>query len=414
MVAAVAAALLAVAPAVASAVQRVSVGAGGVQSNGSSILPQLAGHGAVAYLSTATNLVPGDATGEDWSVFAWRHGRTRLAGSNIGVPAGEGRDDALGDISNDGRYVVFDSWVALVPTDTNGQPDVYLRDLVTGGLRRISVSSAGVGADGWSFQGTFSGDGRWVAFASAATNLHPSDDGQGSFDIYLHDLRRRTTARVAATAWDPALDRHARTVAFVRLGGTDPIGVVDLRTGVSEIVSVDTAGRPGDRASYGPVLSADGRFVAFTTDSTLHPGDVVRPPPGPPSGGGGWLNVYLRDRAARTTEQVDVSSAGAHGNATGSQPSISDNGRWVAFTSYASNLVPGDTNHVADAFARDRRRHTTERVSVTATGAQADLETYHVGLDRTARRVAFASVATNLVPGDTNLATDIFVRRLGR
>ena len=395
------------------AVERVSVGPAGAESNGASIFPRVARDGTVAYLSTATNLVAGDTTGADYSVFAARRGRTQLAGSPIGVPPDQGFD-AVGDLSADGRYVVFDSRVALVPGDTNGEPDVYLRDLKTGALRRVSVSSAGVGANAWSFNGAFSGNGRFVAFASTATNLHPSDEGQGTFDIYLHDLRTSTTTRVAEQAWEPALDRDADTVAFVRLGGTDPIVVLDRDSGVSEIASVDGQGRPGDRASYEPVLSGDGRLVAFTTDSTLHPGDALQPPPGPPSGGGGSLNVYLRDLAARTTEQVDVSSAGAAGDQTGSAPAISANGRWVAFTSRARNLVGGDTNEASDAFVRDRRRSTTERVTVTHSGIQADGDTYQVDLDDGSRHVAFSSFASNLVPGDTNLAPDVFLVRLRR
>jgi Tol biopolymer transport system component len=337
--------------------ERVSVGPAGEQANGFSILPKISDDGTVAWQSTASNLVGGDLNGSRASLFARVDGITRIVGSNLADPTLA--DDELGGISDSGRYVVFTSWAGLIAGDTNALPDVYLRDLRTGSLRWISQPTSGGSGDNWSIQGSISGDGRWVAFASAATNLVPGGSGSGTFDIFLRDLRSGALRRVASSAWTPDLDRRGGTVAFVHLGGANLVYVLDLATGVSQVASVDNAGQPGETGGFDPALDANGDTVAFSTEDTLDPGDTVRP--GPFGGGGSATNVYVRDLRAGTTEQVDLSSTGEHANGVGNAQGISANGRWVAFVSAASNLVPGDANSSTDVFVRDRRRGSTER-----------------------------------------------------
>ena len=122
--------------------------------------------------------------------------------------------------------------------------------------------------------------------------------------------------------------------------------------------------------------------------------------------------MYLRDLRAGKTQQVDVSTAGAHADEISGGPSISDNGRRVAFVSLAHNLVPGDSNEAWDVFVRDLRRGTTERASVAANGEEADLQSLSSWLSPSGRLVAFSSQATNLLPADTNTTEDVFVRHL--
>lgn len=146
-------------------------------------------------------------------------------------------------------------------------------------------------------------------------------------------------------------------------------------------------------------ISDDGRFVAFTSQVNLVPGVIGKQP-----------DVFVRDRVTRTIEKISVSSTGAHGTGRSLSPSISANGRYVAFTSQASNLVVGDSNNVNDVFVRDRATDATERVSVSNTGAQANGLSVQPSISADGRYVAFLSRASNLVSGDTNFAYDAFVR----
>ena len=165
-------------------------------------------------------------------------------------------------------------------------------------------------------------------------------------------------------------------------------------------VSVDSAGNQGNRDSYSPSISADGRFVAFTSlASNIVPGDTNN-----------TFDIFVRDRLTNTTTRVSVDSAGNQGNSFSNSPSISADGRFVAFTSEASNIVPGDTNSKPDIFVRDRLTNTTTRVSVDSAGNQGNDGSNSPSISADGRFVAFNSDASNLVPEDTNGYRDIFVR----
>ena len=176
--------------------------------------------------------------------------------------------------------------------------------------------------------------------------------------------------------------------------------------GFTELISVSSAGVQGNQDSERPAMSADGRFVAFgSLSDNLVPGDT-----------NASSDIFVRDRMLGTTERVSVSSAGREGDAHSglfdgmSGPSISADGRFVVFDSEATNLVKGDTNGVSDVFIHDRVTGTTERVSVSSTGAQASGTDGTISAD--GKRVAFTSFSDNLVPGDTNFSGDVFVRDL--
>jgi Tol biopolymer transport system component len=165
-------------------------------------------------------------------------------------------------------------------------------------------------------------------------------------------------------------------------------------------VSVSSAEVQGNNGSYNPSISADGRFVAFGSDATnLVGGDT-----------NGWEDVFVRDRRTGKTRRVNLSSAGAQGNDHSFNPSISADGRLVAFGSSATNLVGNDTNGFDDVFVRDRRTGKTRRVSVSSAGTQGDGGNFNPSTSSDGRFVGFESFAANLVGGDTNGFEDIFVR----
>src|SRR5438309_280140 len=175
--------------------------------------------------------------------------------------------------------------------------------------------------------------------------------------------------------------------------------------GSTERVSVDSAGTQSVGPSLAgpfaapPSISADGRFVVFAACArNLAPGDT-----------NGFGDVFVHDRGTGVTERLSVDGAGTEANDTIHQPAISADGRLVAFVSAATNLVPGDTNGQSDVFVHDRRTRTTERVSVDCAGTQADRESDPPAISADGRLVAFVCPATNLVPGDTNGQSDVFV-----
>jgi hypothetical protein len=162
---------------------------------------------------------------------------------------------------------------------------------------------------------------------------------------------------------------------------------------------VDSSGVEGNGSGVGSSISADGRIVAFHSDATnLVPGDTNSQP-----------DIFVHDRATGVTERVSVDSSGAEGNRDSSGVWISADGQIVTFTSWASNLVAGDTNGCADAFVHDRATGITERVSVDSSGVEADDGSGPCSISADGQIVAFWSFASNLVAGDTNWCLDIFV-----
>jgi Ca2+-binding RTX toxin-like protein len=177
--------------------------------------------------------------------------------------------------------------------------------------------------------------------------------------------------------------------------------VRDTLTNTTTLVSVDSAGNPGNDNSYSPSISADGRFVAFSSRaSNIVPGDTNK-----------TSDIFVRDRLTNTTTRVSVDSAGNQRNGSDlfTTPSISAGGLFVAFESGASNIVPGDTNSSQDIFVRDTLTNTTTRVSVDSAGNQGNRQSLFPSISADGRFVAFTSEASNLVPGDTNNTDDIFV-----
>jgi uncharacterized repeat protein (TIGR01451 family) len=320
-------------------------------------------------------------------------------------------------ISADGRYVAFQSdSTNLVGWDTNGFEDVFVHDKITGQTRRVSVDSNGAQGNGQSNNSFISADGRYVAFRSNASNL-VSGDTNGTWDVFIHDNITGQTTLVSVdnngaqgNEWSdwPSISADGRYVAFTsgasNLVGGDTNGhwdifVHDNTTGQTTRVSVDSNGAQGNGQSYGPFISADGRYVAFSSvASNLVGGDT-----------NGKYDVFVHDRTTGQTRRVSVDSNGAQANGDSGVRSFSADGRYVAFESIASNLAGGDTNGYWDVFVHDNTTGQTRRVSIASNGTQGNGQSFDPSISTDGRYVAFFSDASNLVGGDTNGIWDVFV-----
>lgn len=416
----------------AATTSRVSVSSSGAQALGESLDPAVSQDGRfVAFVSGAGNLVAGDTNGVR-DVFVRDRKNKTTERVSISTSGKQGSGDSGGGISYsrsvaisaNGRYVAFLSHAPdLVANDTNGVADVFVRDRQQRTTRRVSVSSTGAQVLNHSGLAgvAVSADGRYVAFESHAAGL-VGDDTNGFDDIFVHDRQSGETRRVSlgrggaqvrGASFFPALSADARYVAFASeapdvvsgdTNGTTDVFVHDRQSGVTARASVGPGGVQGSMPSgrYGVAISADGRFAAFAADAPqLVSGDT-----------NSTTDVFVRDRVGGRTERVSVGTGMVQANSWSFQPSISRDGRFVAFGSWASSLVSPDDNGVPDVFLRDRTAGTTARVSVTSAGGEARGHSGQVGIGISAdgRFVAFQSYATNLVSGDTNVRGDVFLR----
>ena len=343
---------------------------------------------------------------------------TRLAVSSSGSQANFDSGDP--SVSSTGRWVAFGSRASnLVPNDTNARSDVFVRDRSNGLTERVSLSSGndsypgGQGNDS-SFQPDISGDGQHVAFLSQATNL--AGTGGDPTQVYLRNRLDQSTQRVSVSSaevsgdkasFHPRVSANGRYVTFDSgaanlvsgdTNGTSDVFVRNTVAGTTVRVSVKSDGTQADLAAEKPSISDDGRFVAFETRSALVASDT-----------NGATDVYVWDRVTGLTSPVSVASAGAFVPGQSRAAAISGDGTKVAFWSDASSLVPGDTNALEDVFVRDLNAGTTVRVSLGAGGVQANGGSRDPSLSADGAKVTFYSHATNLVANDTNAFADIFV-----
>ena len=301
--------------------------------------------------------------------------------------------------------------------DTNESMDVFVRDIVAGTTKRVSVDSAGNQSDGNSYFPAISDDGRYVVFHSTSSNL-VTGDTNAVFDVFVRDMVAGTTTRVSvdsadneadADSYDAAVSADGRFVTFdsaasnLVTGDTNAafdVFVRDMVAGTTTAVSVDSTANQANSFSSIPAISADGRYVAFRSDaSNLVTGDT-----------NAASDVFVRDRTAGTTTRVSIDSAGNQANGSSSDPAISADGRYVAFDATDPNLVTGDTNDTTDVFVRDTVAGTTTRVSVDSSGHQANNSSSDPAISADGRYVALQSYASNLVTGDTNNRADVIVR----
>lgn len=399
---------------------------------------------------------------------------------SLSTSAGQGLGDSdQSSVSGDGRYVVFRSAASnLVSDDTNGVTDVFVRDRWTGVVERVSVSTSGAQANAESMEPHISFDGRYVVFASEASNLATDVPPGASKDIYIRDRDLRTTRTVTRAAdgtmsngdchkprvsndgryvtfegsstnlipgaptanynvfrrdmqgatalvsvnltggfstgfsWNGAISGDGRYVAFVSsvtslvtsdTNSTPDAFWRDMQLGITRRVSVSSSGVQGNGTTFpSSSMSRDGRWVAFSSNSfNIAPGEFAA-----------GYDIFLHDVVTSTTHRISVNSQGAAANQNSYDPVVSDDGRFVAFQTFSTNLDPLDTDQQSDVFLRDRTLGTTRLVSRNDV-ASADANSFTAAISADGDLVAFHSDSTNLVPSDTNLRLDVFTRDFG-
>jgi Tol biopolymer transport system component len=378
-------------------ITRASVDSAGGDPNDNSSEVSVSGDGRyVAFASDATDLVPGDGNAAR-DVFR----RDLRVGTTMRVSADlDGGDpnstSFRSSISADGRLVAFTSSATdLVIGDGTGFPstDVFVRDVDAGTTTRASVDTAGDDPDNSSFDPAISADGRFVTFTSDASDLVPGD-GNSARDVFVRDIQGGTTTRVSVDTaggdsnndsfTEPSISADGQQVAFASLatdlvaGGETGVFVRDLSAGITTLVSAD---------SCCPSISGNGGHVAF-----------------------GFGDLFVQNLRTGRTTRVSVDTEGGDPDGPSFSPSISADGRYVAFESFAGDLVLNDENDAPDVFVRDLQTNTTTRSSVDFLGREVVGISTEPAISADGRYVAFASSATTLVGNDGNFAFDVFLR----
>jgi TolB protein len=374
----------------------VSVSSSGTQGNGDSYGAQLTDNGHfVVFASAASNLVEADNNGlTDVFVRDLQAGRTkRVSVSSTGGESNGFSGSPL--ISANGRFVVFVSGASnLVAGDDNELEDIFVRDLQTGMTQRLfldDVLQKHLEPEGTNLSLTsLSDDGRFVAFYL----------GFREVDALVSDLKTGVTQYVGfGNSYYPTLSANGRFVAFLGIEGRgcneDPngFGLRDLKTGLMRCLLQSQEGFLG-----APIISADARFLAYSAND-LHGSSPF-----------GTKGVYVEDVNTLEGRLVSVNRAGIAGNGDSYSNDLSANGRFVAFTSLASDLVKGDNNAASDVFVRDLKAGVTRRVSVNSVEREGNKGSRGASISAKGHLVAFTSDASNLVKGDNNGVSDVFVR----
>ena len=370
----------------------------------------------MAFDSDASNLVPGDTNGtSDVFVKDLQTGAITRVSTDA---AAQGNSYSFIRASRPTGAM----WrsIAMPPTSCRRHQrhlDVFVRDLQTGAITRVSTDANGDQGNGDSYDPSISADGRYVAFISYASNLVPGDTN-GTYDVFVQgpadrrhhprlDRRewqpgerlqhpaehfgRRALCGVPKLCHQPRARRHQRHLRRVRAGTCRP---APSRASPS----TRTATRETTASTSLRAFRPTGATWRSQLASNLVPGDT-----------NGTYDVFVKDLQTGAITRVSTDANGGQGNANSYTPSISADGRYVAFTSYASNLVPGDTNGTSDVFVRDLQTGAITRVSTDADGDQGNSTAGGISISADGRYVAFNSDASNLVPDDTNGAYDVFV-----
>lgn len=346
--------------------------------------------------------------------LAWGFGIQRASTDARGA---EGNSQSnISAITSNGRYVVFESEASnLVEGDSNGRTDIFLKDLKTGKVRRVSTGTLEEEGDSDSWWSSITPNGRYVVFVSNASNLVFGDNNDTT-DIFRKDLKTGKILRVSTDAqgvegnsdsWWPVMTPNGRYVVFgsaaknlVPGDSNDTYDIFrkDLKTGKVLRVSTNAQGVEGNSDSWWSAVTPNGRYIVFgSAASNLVPGDS-----------NGSYDIFRKDLKTGKILRVSTDEKGVEGNSDSEWSAITRNSRYVFFGSVASNLVPDDSNDSYDIFRKDLKTGKVLRVSTDAQGEEGNAESYEPAITPNGRYVAFGSDASNLVAGDNNDAQDIF------
>jgi len=402
--------------------QRVSLGVNGQEFGTYASYSSISPYGRFVTFVTPESLLPIDTNGtwaDTYLVDAYSGAMELVSVTPQGV---SGNLDSVGptDISDDGSLVAFVSNATDILPGLSNFSHLFVRDRALGVTSLVSVSSTGVEGDG---VGTphMTGDGRYVAFVSSWGPFYPGDLNN-SLDIFVRDLQTNTTDLISISTSGttgnnhsgsidgPCISRDGRFIAFESLAtdlaaGYTPISkdiyLRDRLLGVTSVVTRSSTGQPGNGISAAPFCSDDGNIIAFTSAATnLVPGDT-----------NAVTDAFTYNVSTGITKRVSVNSLAIEGNARSVAGCVSADGGFIGFQSMASNLVPGDTNGTLDVFLLDRRNNQLERISVNANGIESNGASFGIAVSRDAAELAYQSIGSNLVPGDTNGVWDVFHRR---
>jgi Tol biopolymer transport system component len=328
-----------------------------------------------------------------------------------GTPGNAGSSNA--GFSPDGSKIAFTSGASnLVAGDTNNALDVFVKDLSTGAVTRVSTAADGTQRDSDAFLPVFSPDGSKIAFEDVK-DLANNDIQR---DIFVKDLASGALtqvstaadgARIIGLSANPAFSPDGRSIAFqaTTAGPFSPFGIFvkNLASGALTLVSTAADGTEGNNTSQLPAFSPDGRKIAFDSfASNLVAGDTNNA-----------NGIFVKDLATGAVTRVDTAADGTQANGQASLSFVfSPDGRKIAFESDATNLVAGDTNGQADIFVKNLATGAVTRVDTAADGTQANGQSFSFVFSPNGRKIAFTSNASNLVAGDTNGQADIFVKDL--
>jgi Tol biopolymer transport system component len=396
--------------------KRVSVSTAGVEGDDHNGGAKASGNGRyVVFIARSDLLSPADSNG-DWDIYLRDRKTRKTEWISRGRPGtvNDG-DSANPGISADGRYVVFESRAStLVEGDLLGHRDIFLRDRATGKTRRISRGIGGAEADGASDDAAISANGRFIVYESLAGNIVAGVSTPWS-NIYRFDRKSGKTRLVSrgidgsgAGGSAPSVSSDGRYVVFEATnaaahvqGGVNGLNHVFVRDMVEKQTRmIDVAGGvPGNANAFNAAISADGPFIAFSSSaSNLVSDDLL-----------GFPDVFIANLASGAVSRVTRGMGGAEANEQSGNPSMSADGRFVAFRSVASNLVPNDGNGWVDVFVFDRKTKKTTRVSVRTNGSEGLFGNGQPALSGDGRLVAFQAWGP-LVASDTNGKDDIYVR----
>jgi Tol biopolymer transport system component len=339
----------------------------GTQGNGNSLGASISADGRfVAYHSQATNLIEIDTNGRvDIFLHDRQTGQTSLISRHTDGTQGNDGSSFNPSISADGRFVAFSSQAQnLIDNDTNNRDDIFIHDRQTGETALISRHTNGTQGNRSSDLVSISYDGRFVAFRSGASNLIDNDtNGDEVNDIFVHDRQSGETSLVSrhtngtqGTGFElfyshPSISANGRFVAFASSasnlvdndanGITIDIFVHDRQTSQTSLISRQTNGTQGGFNSRYPSISADGRFVAFSSEKLINHDNNL------------GFDIYVRDRQTGETSLISRHTDGEQANNAAEDPSISADGRFVTFISWADNLVDDDVNNEIDIFVHE-------------------------------------------------------------